>query len=134
MIWLFKHQAQKIMFLTNYKSQNIFQKYSNLQSVLMLLSCLLLTACSNSTESFEDNAQPTSTRKVFLQHIHPATKCDEAFVHSHPGGEKEHQHNTDCKGKVLAPSNAHEHPATDKRPAFRHIHPNGANEHSHDKD
>ena len=120
------------MFETKDKLLRYTVKYINLHRTLLISACVLLSACSNSTESFvDDDAQPTSNKKVLLQHIHPATECVAAFIHSHPGGDKDHKHDSDCKGKVPAPSNAHEHPATDKRPAFRHIHPNGANEHSH---
>jgi hypothetical protein len=103
-------------------------------SAIMVLLCLSLSACSGtSNPAQESESKSAPSTKDFVQHIHPATECVDAVVHSHPGGDKEHTHKSSCDGKVRAPTNAHEHPATDKRPAFRHIHPNGANPHTHHK-
>ena len=87
-----------------------------------------MSACSNNSE-FGSTSEINNS--ISISHTHPANKCIDEVIHSHPNGKKKHQHYFhECEASGVI-SNAHSHPSSSITGFTRHVHPNGANEHTH---
>ncbi len=105
-----------------------YRLYHTFRVLFIVSLSFSFVACSNNSE-FGSTSEINNS--ISISHTHPANKCIDEVIHSHPNGKKKHQHYFhECEASGVI-SNAHSHPSSSITGFTRHVHPNGANEHTH---